>query len=49
MTTFTKIPEDDFPSISIDTDRVLSEIKPEIYSGFTEYVSPIVQIGRAHV
>lgn len=38
MTTFTKIAEDATPSISIDTDRVLSEIKPEIYSGFTECV-----------
>lgn len=36
MTTFTKIEEDACPSISVDTDRILSEIKPEIYSGFTE-------------
>lgn len=41
MTTFAKVSEDVLPSISIDTDRVLSEIKDEVYSGFTEYVSSL--------
>lgn len=37
MTTFTKLSSPEaVPSIHIDPDRVLSEIKDEIYSGFTE-------------
>jgi hypothetical protein len=38
MTTYTTTSDDVTPVISVDTDRVLSEIKPEIYSGFTECV-----------
>ncbi|RPB00985.1 glycoside hydrolase [Choiromyces venosus 120613-1] len=45
MTTFTRIPDDARPSISVDPDRVLSEIKPEIYPGFTEHMGRCVYGG----
>jgi alpha-N-arabinofuranosidase len=38
MTTFTKIPEDQTPCISIDVSRRVAKINPNIYGGFTEYV-----------
>ncbi|KAA8904823.1 glycoside hydrolase superfamily [Sphaerosporella brunnea] len=44
-TTFTQIAEDATPSISIDPDRVLSEIKDEIYSGFTEHMGRCIYGG----
>lgn len=36
MTTYTKISEDDLPSISIDVSRQISKINPNIYGGFAE-------------
>ena len=36
MTTFTRIPEDQTPCISIDVSRRLAKINPNIYGGFTE-------------
>lgn len=38
MTTFTKIPEDQTPCISIDVSRRVAKINRNIYGGFTEYV-----------
>jgi hypothetical protein len=37
MTTFTKINDDETPTISVHPSRPLSKINPKIYSGFTEY------------
>lgn len=36
MVTFTRIPDDDRPTISIDPSAVLSKIEDNIYGGFTE-------------
>ena len=38
MTTFTRIGEEDTPSIDIDVKRRLSKINKNIYGGFMEYV-----------
>lgn len=36
MTTFTKLSDEETPTISIHASRRLSKINPNIYSGFTE-------------
>jgi len=36
MTTFTRINEDETPSITVDESRRLSKIDPNIYGGFME-------------
>ena len=36
MTTFTRIADDERPSITIDTSAVLADIDDNIYGGFTE-------------
>lgn len=39
MATFTRIADDERPTISVDPSAVLSTIDDNIYGGFTEYVS----------
>lgn len=36
MATFTRIGDDERPSISVDTGAVVSKIEDNIYGGFTE-------------
>lgn len=36
MATFTRIPDDQQPTISVDPSAVLSKIDDNIYGGFTE-------------
>lgn len=36
MTTFTRIGDDERPSISIDPSLVISKIEDNVYGGFTE-------------
>lgn len=36
MTTFTKLSEQEAPSLSIHPTRKISKINPNIYAGFTE-------------
>jgi alpha-N-arabinofuranosidase len=40
MATFTRLADDERPTISVDPSAVLSKIEDNIYGGFTEYVSP---------
>jgi hypothetical protein len=36
MTTFTRISEEETPSIDVDVSHLLSKINPDIYGGFME-------------
>ncbi|KAE9378574.1 glycoside hydrolase family 51 protein [Stipitochalara longipes BDJ] len=45
MTTFTRIPEDQTPCISIDVSRRLAKINPNIYGGFTEHIGRCIYGG----
>ncbi|TVY55830.1 putative alpha-L-arabinofuranosidase C [Lachnellula cervina] len=45
MTTFTRIPEGDTPSISVDVARRLSKIDPNIYGGFMEHMGRCIYGG----
>lgn len=38
MATFTKLSDQAMPVISVHPERKISQINPNIYSGFTEYV-----------
>lgn len=43
MATFTKIPEADTPTITLNPQHKISKINDNVYGGFTEYVCPIIQ------
>ncbi|KAI5458262.1 family 51 glycoside hydrolase [Mariannaea sp. PMI_226] len=45
MATFTKIPDDQQPSISIDPTAVISKIEDNIYGGFTEHMGRCIYGG----
>ncbi|KAE9375554.1 glycoside hydrolase family 51 protein [Stipitochalara longipes BDJ] len=45
MTTFTRIPEGQTPSISVDVSRRLSKIDPNIYGGFMEHMGRCIYGG----
>ncbi|OJJ73973.1 hypothetical protein ASPBRDRAFT_194868 [Aspergillus brasiliensis CBS 101740] len=45
MTTFTKLSDQDAPSISIHPGRRLSKINPNIYAGFTEHMGRCIYGG----
>lgn len=38
MASFTRISDDERPSISVDANAVISKIEDNIYGGFTEWV-----------
>lgn len=39
MATFTRIPDEERPSITLDPSAVISKIEDNTYGGFTEYVA----------
>ncbi|TAQ87829.1 hypothetical protein B7494_g3862 [Chlorociboria aeruginascens] len=45
MTTFTRIPEEEAPSIGVDVSRRLSRIDPNIYGGFMEHMGRCIYGG----
>ncbi|RDL39089.1 Glycoside hydrolase [Venustampulla echinocandica] len=45
MTTFTRIPEGETPSINVDVSRRLSKIDPNIYGGFMEHMGRCIYGG----
>lgn len=46
MTTYTKISDDERPSISIDPNFTIAEINDNVYGGFTEYATS--NVSRQH-
>jgi hypothetical protein len=44
MATFTRIADDERPSISVDPSAIISKIEDNIYGGFTEYAQPHLQL-----
>ncbi|PGH27373.1 hypothetical protein AJ80_00851 [Polytolypa hystricis UAMH7299] len=45
MTSFTKIPDTEVPTISVHSSRRISPINPNIYSGFTEHMGRCIYGG----
>ncbi|KFH47433.1 alpha-L-arabinofuranosidase C-like protein [Hapsidospora chrysogenum ATCC 11550] len=45
MTTFTKISDDEVPSISIDSRLIISKIEDNVYGGFTEHMGRCIYGG----
>ncbi|KAJ4246570.1 hypothetical protein NW762_013511 [Fusarium torreyae] len=45
MATFTRIPDDERPTISVDPSAVLSKIEDNIYGGFTEHMGRCIYGG----
>lgn len=43
MATFTKIPEQETPSIALNPAHKISKINDNVYGGFTEYVDSSAQ------
>jgi len=47
MASFTRIGEDEVPSIIVHADHKISKINDNIYGGFTEWVTSCAEVGEA--
>ena len=43
MTTYTKIPDEERPTITVDALQPIARIEDNTYGGFTEFVPPPLQ------
>jgi alpha-N-arabinofuranosidase len=49
MTTFTRLNDDEVPTISVDPTAVIAKIEDNIYGGFTEYSAPFPLVHKPQI